>query len=466
LLAGIALGAAVSCGQPSDARQRPNVVVVVLDTTRADALSSYGNPKPTTPHIDALARQGLRLTSAFSTDFWTLPAHASLFTGLYPSDHQATAETNLLRPEVDTLAERLRRAGYRTAAFVTNPWLGAERGFDQGFETYVEMWSQRPLAAASDSDEKRATQQAALWARDRVANAEPFFLFVNLNTPHLPYSPDPLVLVKLSPEARPLERTARLRHVAGMWGHLAGAQTFDETDFQILRDLYDAEVATADALVGRLVEALREEQILDETLVIVTSDHGENIGDHGRIDHLLSMYETTVRIPMVLRYPKRIAAGSVDDSLVSLVDVSASVLDICGLGAGQPGIAGRSLVDPDRSAPMFVVAENERPVNGIKKMRKSFPSFDTDAIDQRMRMLRTERHKLIWSEKSGSQLFDLHADPGEQRDLAASDPELLVRLEELLFGWMREHSAETDAEPFESRDPEALRRLRALGYIE
>jgi arylsulfatase A-like enzyme len=445
------------------------VVIVVLDTTRADALSSYGNSKPTTPHIDELARQGLRLTSAFSTDFWTLPAHASLFSGLYPSDHRATAETNQLRPDVDTLAERLRRAGYRTAAFVTNPWLGAERGFGQGFETYVEMWNQKPRTTGSASDEKRAVAQATAWTRERVAAGEPFFLFLSLNTPHLPYSPDPLVLVGLSPQARPLARVARLRRIAGMWRHLAGVETFDETDFQILRDLYDAEVAMADALVGRLVAALREEQVLDQTLVVVTSDHGENIGDHGKIDHLLSMYDTTLRIPMVLRYPKRIAAGSVDDTLVSLVDVSATVLDVCGLDAlspDHPDAAGRSLVDPEARPPAFVIAENERPLNGIKKMRKSFPDFDTDAIDQRMRMLRTERYKLIWSEKSGTQLFDLDADPDEQQDLASTEPQVRARLEELLSGWMQARSTGPDGESFESSDPEALRRLRALGYIE
>jgi arylsulfatase A-like enzyme len=328
------------------------------------------------------------------------------------------------------------------------------------------MWNQRPGAAGSAFDGKRAIDLATAWIRERVADAEPFFLFLSLNTPHLPYSPDPLVLVELSPQPRPLDRMVRLRRVAGMWAHLAGAQTFDDTDFEILRDLYDAEVAIADALVGRLVETLREQQVLDQTLVVVTSDHGENIGDHGKIDHLLSMYETTLRIPMILRYPERIAAGSVDDSLVSLIDVSATVLDLLGLGARYPDAAGRSLIDPDRPAPAFVVAENERPLNGIKKMRKSFPDFDTDPIDQRMRMLRTERYKLIWSEKSGSQLFDLDADPGEQQDLASSEPEVRARLEELLAGWMQQHSAGSGGETFESNDPEALRRLRALGYIE
>jgi arylsulfatase A-like enzyme len=448
--------------------EQPNVVIVVLDTTRADALSSYGNPKPTTPHIDELASQGLRLTSASATDFWTLPSHASLFTGLYPSEHHATSETNELRAEANTLAERLRGAGYATAAFVTNPWLAAERGFAQGFDTYEEMWRKRPRDARNGGghrEEQRAVELSRAWIEARADEATPFFLFLNLNTAHLPYRPDPSVLAALSPEARPLHRVVRLKRVAGMWRQLAGAETFDETDFEILRELYEAEVAMADALVGELVETLRRLGILDRTLVVATSDHGENIGDHGMIDHLLSLYETTLRIPMVMRYPPRIPAGRVDDSLVSLVDVSATVLDVCGLGDRYPG-SGRSLVDPAREEPAFIIAENDRPLNGIELMRKRFPAFDSESIDQRMRMLRSGRYKLIWYEKGARELFDLETDPDEQRDLSANAPEIRERLEGLLEDWMQARRSDVTREPFESRDEEGLERLRALGYIE
>jgi arylsulfatase A-like enzyme len=251
-----------------------------------------------------------------------------------------------------------------------------------------------------------------------------------------------------------------------MWGHLAGEQTLDALDLEILRELYDAEVAMTDALVGELLEGLRAEGLLDETLVIVTSDHGENIGEHGMIDHLLSMYETTLRIPFIVRYPPRFAPGSVDDSLVSLVDVLPTVLDVCGLANEPPSGAGRSLADPTQPAPAYLVAENERPLHAVSLMKRAFPEFDTNAIDRRMRMLRTDRYKLIWYEGGEVELYDLVADPDELADLAASRPGPREKLSADLAEWMSRRVPRAGSTPFNSEDAEALQQLRALGYVE
>jgi arylsulfatase A-like enzyme len=458
----LSLGA---CSPSSDER-RPNILLVVLDTTRADVLSSYGHPKPTTPHLDQLASEGVRFTRAFAVDFWTLPSHASLLTGQYPTDHKATSETNHLPGRADTLAERLRLVGYRTGAYVGNPWLSEERGFSQGFDTYVEMWRQAPRGLQERVLERKAAAGASAWMTRDVEGNQPFFLFVNLNRAHLPYSPDPLVLAGLTPQARPMDRVARLKKVKGTWAYLAGAARFDETDFQIMHELYEAEVAMVDARVGKLIGALRESGILDRTLVIVTSDHGENIGEHGMIDHFLSMYETTIQVPLIMRYPSRFAAGTVSHALVSLVDIYPTVLDICGLGKGDPDTAARSLANADRVAPAFVIAENDRPINGIKRMESAFPSFDTSTIDQRMRMLRTDRYKLVWYENEDAQLFDLESDPDEQRDLASSEPAIRDQLLDDLMEWMESRAGGEEVEAFEGRDPRAEERLRALGYIE
>lgn len=457
LLVGIAACASGTVEAP------PNVVIVVLDTTRADALSSYGNPRPTTPNLDRLATEGVRFERAYATDFWTLPSHASLFTGRYPSDHGATSETNRLAERADTLAERLRRAGYRTGAFVNNAWLSPERGFSQGFDTYVEAWRAGHAGSSAQTD-RAVVQQALAWTAQTPG--EPFLLFLNLLTPHLPYSPDPRVQVELSSELRPLDRMGRLKKIVGMWSHLAGAQTLDALDLEILRELYDAEVAMTDALVGKLLEGLRDQGLLDETLLIVTSDHGENIGEHGMIDHLLSMYETTLRIPLIVRYPRRFAPGSVDDTLVSLVDIFPTVLDICGLADEIPKGIGRSLADAEQPAPTYLVAENDRPLHAVSLMKRAFPEFDTAAIDRRMRMLRTERYKLIWYEGGDVELYDLVADPDELEDLAATRPELREELTADLRAWMSRRETRARPDSFESQDAEALDQLRALGYVE
>ncbi|MHC4127841.1 MAG: sulfatase family protein [Planctomycetota bacterium] len=450
---------------------RPNVLLVVLDTTRADYFSGNGHPKPTTPHVDALAAEGTRYTRAYATDFWTLPSHASLFTGLYPGEAGATAETNHLPERVVTLAERLQESGYDTGAVVCNVWISRERGFGQGFTDFAEMWRGENGGQGADTqhDEQPAVDRAVAWMTQRVAGASsPFFLFVNFNIAHLPYAPPPEVREQFFSQAWPPERVTRLMRIAGMWPHLAGRLQLGETDYSIMRELYEAEVARADDYTGQLVDALKRLAILDETLVIVTSDHGENIGDHGMIDHLLSMHETTLHIPMVIRYPGRFAAGVSVDDLVSLVDVMPTVLDVCGAldESTRPDIERTSLCREDRPRRLFVVAENERPVNGVRLMKKSFPAFDTSKIDYPMRAIRTRRHRLIWHQGREVELFDLMNDPSETRNVGAIYPEIREELFALLKAWTERGGAAADATMFESQDAESLERLRSLGYID
>ncbi|MBW2698625.1 MAG: sulfatase [Deltaproteobacteria bacterium] len=452
-----------ACSPGGDAAP-PNVLLVVLDTTRADVLSSYGNAKPTTPHVDRLAAEGTRFTRVFSTAFWTLPAHASLLTGRYPSGVGATSETNRLPDGALTLAERLRESGWRTGAFVSNAWLSAERGFSQGFETFEETW--RAGSAGDFQLDKRGVTSASAWMTDRVAASEPFFVLLNLNTAHLPYSPDPLVLVELTPEPRPLHRIAHLRRVKGMWSHLGGTERLDAADYSMLRELYEAEVAMIDELVGELIDLLERLHILDDTLVIVTSDHGENIGEHGMIDHLLSMYDTTLHVPLVIRHPAAFEAGRIDDGIASLIDVVPTVLDVVGLAPLYADGPGRSLVGKDRGPHDFVIAENDRPVNGIELMHSLFPEFDTTPLERRVRTLRTERYKLIWYSDGEVVLFDLENDPGEERNLASERPALREELLAELSTWMDAHPSDEESVPLKGRDPESTEQLRALGYIE
>jgi len=227
-------------------------------------------------------------------------------------------------------------------------------------------------------------------------------------------------------------------------------------------------VAVADAQVGQLVEALTKRSLLDDTLVIVTSDHGENIGDHGMIDHLLSMYETTLHIPLVIRYPKHFQAGAVSNELVSLVDIAPTILDVCGLPAEVfPAEVQRiSLCQEDRGPREFVVAENDRPMNGVNLLKSKFPDFDTTTIDHRMRMIRTEHHKLIWRENGQTEVFDLESDPDEAMNIAETRPEIRDGLLGRLKEWMAAVEREDSAKAFESDDTEVVRRLRLLGYIE
>ena len=456
-----------ACG-PGEVTDRaishPNVLLVVLDTVRADAVSCYGNPRPTTPHLDRLAGEGTRFENAYATCFWTLPSHASLLTGLYPSEAGATSETNHLPNRLTTLAERLTAAGYQTAAVVRNPWISVERGFGQGFEDFVEDW--RGDTGHEADEEGAAVERAMEWIRDRGGTGEPWFLFVNLNVAHLPYNPPEPFRSRFASEEWPQATVDRLMKIDGGWGHLAGGLHLDEADFRILRDLYEAEVSIADEHVGELLDAIRDSGVLEQTLVIVTADHGENLGDHGMIDHVYSLFDTTVRVPMIVRYPLRFAAGGVVDGLVSLIDIVPTVLDVAGVPMADEGLEGLALDEPGIRDRPAVFAENERPINGIRLLEKWFPDFDTAAVDHQMRMIRTGDFKLIWKADVSAELFDIEADPGELIDLTPIRPELRNRFLGELRSWSLGIEPRVVPQAFESRDRESLERLRALGYVE
>lgn len=444
----------------------PNVLLIVLDTVRADVLSTYGYPKPTAPNIDRLAREGALMSQAISTDFWTLPSHASMLTGQYPSRHGATSESGRLDAGLSSLAEILRAAGFRTGGFVTNAWLSKERGFGQGFDEYVESWKMPATNPSTLAIDRHGVRNAIEWMAAPNALDAPFFAFVNLNSAHMPYNPGSEALITLSPKPRSIEGSRRLRKLTGMWEHLGGTLELNEVDYEILRELYEAEVLQVDALVGELVGALEAAGRLDDTLIIVTADHGENLGDHGSIDHLFSMYDSTLHIPMVLRHPTSFEAGRVDTALASPIDLLPTILSVAGVPLPDIEIDGVDLSQPERTARRFVVAENERPLNAIDLMGKSFPDFDTSKLDGRKRALRTSEHKLIWQEGGPVELYDLSADPNELDDLSEREVELRTRLEGQLEVWMKEMGNPGAVKPFESQDTQSIDELRALGYIE
>lgn len=461
----LALGCAlaVACEVNPPAESRPNVVLIVLDTTRADALRGATTGESRTPRIDALAAEGTSYTRAYSTSFWTLPAHASLLTGLHPSLIGATSETNRLPPGPATLAELLSDAGYRTGAIVRNAWLAAERGFGRGFHDFDEAWRVRGPPARV---ELRTASKAAEWIQSKAALEAPFFLLVNFNVAHLPYFSPSEYWERVRSRPWPKSQVKRLRSITGMWSHLAGALELSDSDLVLLRELYSAQIAVADDLVGRIVDALVGADLLDDTLLILTSDHGENLGEHGKIDHLLSMYETTLRIPLTIRYPARFPGGQQRDELVSLVDIAPTILEICGLDAGATGRSGRSLVSREVSPPRFVIAENDRPLNGVELLREQFPDFDAGGIDHPQRALITDRYKLIWHLPERFEIYDLERDPDELVDLSPHR----TPLHRELIGQLREWQESvgrvvTPAERLESQDAEAIERLRSLGYL-
>jgi arylsulfatase A-like enzyme len=454
-----------------DRAPKPNVVLIVLDTLRGDRLSCVGYDRPTTPHIDALAAQGALFTNAYATCFWTLPAHASLFSGLHPLQAGATSET-LHFPEANTtIAELLRDAGYHTAAFVCNSWVSRERGFAQGFQEFHEMWraeNQVDADTTAGSMETFTVQKMDRWLSTAAKNERPFFLFANLNGVHLPYRPSAEFLGQfVAGRGYDMNRVLELSKITSGWSHLVGETPLSEADYGILNDLYDAEVAWADALVGRFMAALDALEIGEETIVIVTSDHGEHLGEHGKIDHMSTMYDPALHIPLVVRYPRAFKAGTRVDALASIVDIAPTILRLCGADEQAPQLhaADMSLANASRGAVDFVLAGNERPLTGIKLLQTRYPGYDWNAIDYRLRCLRSRELKLIWNENRGAELYNLAKDPAEAHNLAQSEAATQRDMMGLLSGSFERMGKSKEYFMFESTDREALERLRSLGYI-
>jgi len=471
----LAVSLFVACApRPEPPPRVPNVLLVVLDTTRADAVGADGDvfgaatpvAPPRTPVLDRLAAEGTLFTHARSTSAWTVPAHGSLFTGLYPSRHGAHHEHLLLDPEQITLAELL-ASTHQSAGFSENPHIGAPKGFAQGFATFVETWRGQPSAAAVPPTDRLAREWLA--ARDR---GRPFFLFVNFMAPHLPYAPPPEFQNLFVPSFVDPELLARLRAMdewaARAW--ITGELTLSPEELDLLRGLYRAEVSFADARLGHLLAALAAEGELDHTLVVVVGDHGENLGDHGLMEHQFSLHDTLLRVPLVLRWPGGVAAGVRREDPVQLVDVFPTVLAAAGIPReSQPPNEGLSLLgEIPSSRPQ--VAETMRPESQRWRFERVAPDFDFTPFDQRLRAVIVRDRKLILPERGNPELYDLGVDPGEAHNLALAEPELVGRLTAWLEEWTaraRQPGPGTAGSPSEGPelDEETRRALEALGYL-
>jgi arylsulfatase A-like enzyme len=410
----------------------------VADTARADRFSANGYNRPTTPAIEALGRQGAVYLRAYTPAPWTLPAHASLFTGLYPSAHGADSGNLHLDPALPLLARRLRDAGYRTQAYVANPWVGKDYGFQEGFDTFDEVW-RGVHGTEGDMGAEILNEKVARWLDWRADNddarARPFFIFVNYFEPHLPYNPpEPERGRFLRPGADPVavERLRHLKHPEEVRQILAAPAggMLTAGDFAILSDLYDGEIAYVDRRAGELVGLLAARGLLDGTVVIVTSDHGEMIGEHGLMDHKLDVREPVLRIPLVLRYPAAVAPGQRIDAPVMLQDVYPTLLALAGVATPAPdrhaearplpGVAGLEAGPPRGLSPEDpLIAEHANPVEFLPVLRGVAPGIDTRPWEHTLVAWQARGRKLIWASDGRHRVFDLTSDPGENVDLAA-----------------------------------------------
>jgi arylsulfatase A-like enzyme len=429
--------------------KRPNVLLIVIDTARADHFSAYGYPRATSPNIDRLAAEGTLYERAISAASWTLPAHASLFTGLQARDHGTDGNHWTLEASFDTLAERLRRAGYRTGGFSNNVWTNDTSGLKQGFETFEEMWQEQKSRGENITLDDPGNDMGAAKTNERIfawldgrSDRRPFFAFVNYFEPHMPYRPTAPYDDDFLPAGVAAADLKRLRsfYSPQEYAYILRVPTIriDEGVLATLVGLYDGEIAYVDSVIGNLVEGLRSRKLLDDTLIVITSDHGEHFGEHHMLEHKFSLYEPLLHVPLILRAPGRVAANVRIPTPVAAQDLYGSVLELAGVEAGKAPVLPRQALPASDAARLRVFSELEFPKIFLDVARRKFSGFDIRRLERSLVAVRGPRYKLIAGSDGTLELFDLAADPGENRNIAAEEPGVAAELKAAVDAFVRE----------------------------
>lgn len=447
VLAGLVCVWFAACGSAPDPPH--GVILLGLDTLRADGLSSYGNPRPASPTLDALAADGVRFENAISNASWTLPGFAGILTG-----HYYTAHIMRRSRLVSSLVERFRLGGYRTAAFTEGGYVSSAFGFELGFDDFWEERGRIVAAPGADSGAARTFAKAVEWLGDH--GSEPFLLFVHTYEPHVPYVrrnfAEDLPRGALG-ETYPLTDNLRV---------IAGKIPVGDAERAYVRALYDGGVAETDAQVRILLAKLEALDIADRTLVAVVSDHGEELGEHRPQDlglHGHALWQTLLRVPMIVYDPRTRFARQRIKARVSTLDLMPTLLELAGLPA-EPGTAGRSLVPLMRGEE----AQKHLPVFSQLRAQETGELLEVAVQAGRFKLVR----RLPRKEDPGSlRLYALDLDPGEQIDRAEELPKVRTRLHARL----QQHVAalERAGSPgpsAPSADPMLRDRLRALGYLD
>jgi arylsulfatase A-like enzyme len=446
--------ATAPAGIPPGLEDAPNIILIGVDTLRADRLSCYGYADSKTPHMDALAADGVRYAEMTAQASWTKPSFATIFTSLYPSSHTATGKPHRLPQAVTTVAEALAARGYHTGGFADNPSISAAFGFDQGFADYVYLEPTYILLGGEAASQtalyqilrrvwamlsgqriyvQNFYQEAAVVNRHALDWLETnkgtrFFLFLHYMDPHDPYFEHPYNGVGYA-------------RASNQHPDPALAPTFSQ--------LYDGEVRYLDEHLGQVFDWLKAQGLYDDTLIILTADHGEEFQEHGGWWHGQTLYQEQISVPLIVKYPHGARAGTVVTDLVRSLDIAPTILAVAGVSIPE-AMMGRNLLS-QTEPPSYIFAEEDLEGNVLHA-------------------LRTPDHKLILANAGNPRdlpveaLFDLIADPGERQNLFTTEPDRAQSLRELLRQETILALEQAVAGEIDTLDAAVQEKLRDLGY--
>jgi arylsulfatase A-like enzyme len=416
-----------------------NVILYVVDTLRADHLGCYGYPRPTSPHIDAFARDATLFTRVVGQASWTRPATASILTGLEPHRHGALRLTDHIRADATTLAEVLHAHGYDTAAFVTNVNVSAPFGFGRGFGafTYLPEEETRPsLHVLSEA----LNSAAVAWLE--APHASPFFLYLHATDPHAPYTPAPAVarrfyegtdLPQLAAVSEPLRRLVEDPNLA------------TAENIAYLTALYDGEISTLDANFGAFVTQLQRLGLYDKTLIVLAADHGEEFHEHGGFEHGRTLYEEQLRVPLIMRMTPAFARGARVATLARQIDIMPTILDVAGVPIPD-SVQGATLAN--RSSAQEAFAQTSLSGNEVAAL-----------VTDRWKVIRRNGFN-----RQSFEIYNLDTDGLEEHSLVDSEPVLLGYAQQRIEQWAAGGPPRSVQET--KLDSATAERLRMLGYTQ
>lgn len=424
--------AVAACSEPAAAPapavppRGADVLLVVIDTLRADRCSFLDASRPTTPRLAAFAGECVTFTDAWAPSPWTLPSHASLFTGRGAAAFGlADGTADHLRDDVPVLAEILSGRGWATGCFTANPWISPATGLSRGFGTFEPLWTIAQRPAARD-----VLRAPSAWIRSRAGGEKPWFAFVNVTDPHAPWDPSPARAAQFLRPGTSAANVEIARRLCAPFTCVGDARArFGDGVVDAASDLYDGDVADADDAVGAFLDDLRASGALDRAIVVVCSDHGEGLGDHGWLEHATFLHRELLRVPLLVRPPGGTPARRVDD-VVRLEDVLPTVLAACGVPVPAPCDGLPLLGDTSGRVATAIHAFRPEFAESLRQLDLGEPP---ERILRRRRSVRTGGLHLI-EEGAGVQLFDVASDPGERHDLAKARPDDVARLRTLLPG--------------------------------
>lgn len=522
---------------------KPNIIFIVLDTHRSERMPLYGYHRDTSPHIGEFAEDATVFDWAIAPAPWTIPSHASMFTGLYPIVHQTNQTYNTLPKNIPTLAELLNQNGYETLAFCNNPLVGLlENGFTRGFERFYNYSGALPdIPAYADETLYRKTVRKTseimrkltlptmrragagnqtgflrmmmqplftpFWTklgnfkgntklsitdanmylkyRRSSGNERPFFMFINMMETHTPYYPPRIITDIWMPYLKKDREARDFLQKFNTSSYRWNTPLFDpmtEKETNILRDVYDTEIAFQDRHLGRLFRVLKKSDLLDDTMVIILSDHGESQSDHGYMGHGFVNYNEVVRVPLIIRYPDKYPSGHRITHNISTRRIFHTILDAAGVSHEAYGetvedlTLHRSLKGPENEPEQeTVVAEAFPPQNFISVMEVNNPrDIDRFYCRSMRRTLYNSRTKLTMLDGRPFEFFDVREDLLEMNNLIDNpfgyENDLLhmqKKIEEFtVIQEAHRDGTAAGAQIDYTDNPEILERLRKLGYIE